>query len=183
MPRRPRDEAGLVVVPPAFVVLQETPLVMATTPGEYDLSIYRGDTMEWVFHLMSGGGAVAPPGGAPGVDVPAPIDITGWRFKAEIRSAIDGALWGSLHRMPSVNPHLDPADPGDWWAVAEEMRNGWVRMRLTPDQSKLIQGNGVWDLEATTPDGWVKTLIFGKVTKAGDVTTLKVRYGAGTGGA
>lgn len=178
MPRRPRDEAGLVIVPPAVEARAELPVV-ATRPGEFDLQVYRGDTMEWVFHLLAGSGFVAPPGGAPESTQPGPIDITGWRFKAEIRSGIDGTLWGSLQRMPSVDPFLDTRDPDGAWALAEELRNGWLRMRLTPDQSRLIKGSGVWDLEGTTPDGWVKTLLLGGVELAGDVTTGTVYYDKG----
>jgi hypothetical protein len=91
-----------------------------------------------------------------------PIDITGWVVKAEIRTGVDGPLMASLQEMARI--------PGE----------GKVRMRLPADQSKFVTSAGVWDLQVTTVDGWVKTVLRGAVRYLGDVTTGVVPYGLGT---
>lgn len=135
-------------------------------PGTFDLSIYRGDSYEWYFQLFAlqfGDDGWTP--------TPLPIDITNWRFKAEIRPSPDGPLMASLQRMI-------PQLPSD---AAAQMRSGVVWMRLTPNQSSLVTSAGVWDLQATTKDGWVKTVCRGAVSVVSDVTTGK--YPAPLGGA
>jgi hypothetical protein len=137
--------------PAADPVTQLFPL----EPGNFDLAIYRGDTYEWVFQLMALDGL--------------PIDIFLWKFKAQIRDGVDGTLMAGLQPMYSVSPDVNPTD--DDGAVREELRNGLIRMRLTADQSRNVDHAGVWDLECVTVDGWVKTILRGKVEYLGDVTT------------
>ena len=118
-------------------------------PGTYDFSVYRGDTYEWWFTLKAFD---------PATVTLAPVDITGWRFKAEIRPNPDAGLMASMQEM------------------ARDDEAGAIAMRLTHDQSQQITSNGVWDLEAILPDGWVRTCIRGRVTLTSDVTTGKVAY-------
>jgi hypothetical protein len=49
-------------------------------------------------------------------------------------------------------------------------------MRLSNQQSRLLTSSGVWDLEAITPEGWVRTVLKGTVTVDNDVTTGFVDY-------
>ena len=144
-----------VVPPPAPVV---TPLLAADPqfllPGTYDISIYRGDTYEWWFSLK----ALDPALGSL-----APVNITGWRFKAEIRASPDSPLLASMQEM------------------ARDDAAGTVAMRLTHDQSRLVTGSGVWDLEGIMPDGWVRTCLRGRVSLVTDVTTGRVDYMVGYG--
>jgi len=182
MPRRPVDDGEVVVVGPAVAVgPRHSPwdptTVQATIPGVFDLVVYQGDTMEWVFQLFGSG--VDPVTGG-WVSDGWPVDITGWVFKAEIRSGSGGGLLGSMRRMVPVFPGLLPESRGYEEAVAAEFRDGWLRMRLTADQSRSMRpGGGLWDLEAVTSDGWVKTLIRGSVAISGDITSGVVSYSGG----
>lgn len=117
-------------------------------PGTYNFSVYRGDTYEWWFVLGNLGS---------GID-PQPLDIGGWRFKAEIRASPDSPLMASMQE------------------VARDDAAGIVAMRLTNQQSRLITASGFWDLEAITPEGWVRTVLRGNVTLISDVTTGFVEY-------
>lgn len=144
-----RHEAPPVVEP---AVLVEPLLVIDPQylfPGVYDFSVYRGDTYEWWFTLK----AIDP--AAPTL---APVDITGWRFKAEIRANPDAPLMASMQEM------------------ARDDAAGVIAMRLTHDQSAQITSSGVWDLEAIMPDGWVRTCLRGRVTLTSDVTSGRVAY-------
>jgi hypothetical protein len=136
--------------------------VLPIIPGDFTLGVYRGDTYEWVFQLLAGDGA--------------PVDITGWRFKADIRTGPGGELMAGLQRMRAVDPTLDLSSAEDILKLQGEWQQGLVRMRLTADQSRAITSPGVWDLECTTPDGWVKTVLRGPVELTNDVTTGKVTY-------
>jgi hypothetical protein len=125
-------------------------------PGTYNISIYRGDTYEWWFVV----GSLGPDGNTPAV-----LDITNWRFKAEIRASPDAPLQAAMQE------------------VARDNENGVVAMRLTNQQSRLITTSGIWDLEAITPQGWVRTVLRGTVTLVNDVTTGLVEYSTEYGNA
>jgi len=158
---------GSVVAPvlaPAPTVLARGPAeqLYPIIPGEYSLGVYRGDTFEWVFRLLAADNQ--------------PVDILGWRFKAEIRTAVNGELMAGLQRMASVSPDVDPSTQEGRAAIRIEMQQGLVRMRLSSSSSREITGPGWWDLEATTPDGWVKTVLRGPVEYLGDVTTGDVQH-------
>lgn len=150
------DNGSIVrhVVPPPRAVV--APLLTIDPqfllPGTYNFSVYRGDTYEWWFTIKS----IDPAG-----PTAMPLDITGWRFKAEIRPAPDALLMASLQE------------------VARDDLGGQIAMRLTHDQSRLLTGSGVWDLEAIMPTGWVRTCLRGAVTVLPDVSTGKVDYNAG----
>lgn len=171
--RRVVDDGVVVdVVGGVGGVVREDPVVdvLPLEPGVFDLAVYRGDTYEWVFQLTG----LDPVSGGAGL----PVDVTGWRFKAEIRSAVDGVLLAGLQRVLPA----DPGGPvvgddgfGDW--VERELVDGLVRLRLTADQSRRVDRAGVWDLEVVTPEGWVKTVLRGRVLYMGDVTTGVVGYG------
>jgi hypothetical protein len=137
--------------PPPVATQQETvynPVYLF--PGSYDIAIYRGDSYEWWFVLKA-------------IDVTTgnlyPCNITGWRFKAEIRNGPDAPLMASLQE------------------VARDDEGGVVALRLIHSQSRLLESSGVWDLEAIMPDGWVRTVLQGKVTLVSDVTTGDVDLG------
>jgi hypothetical protein len=130
--------------------------MLPLAPGNFDLSVYRGDTYEWVFVFT---GVQFVDGAWTATRLP--FDVTNWRVKAEIRAAVDGELMGSLQRIM----------PTDRSEALAEMRAGTVRMRLTADQSRLVNRAGVWDLDVRTGDGWVKTVLRGAVNYLGDVTT------------
>jgi hypothetical protein len=118
-------------------------------PGKYDISVYRGDTYEWWFTLNVFDVALG---------MLLPVNITGWRFKAEIRPGVDAPLQAAMQE------------------VGRDDLGGVIAMRLVHDQSRLLTSGGVWDLEAITPDGWVRTVLAGLVTLVGDVTTGFVDY-------
>lgn len=86
------------------------------------------------------------------------INIDNWRFKAEIRASPDTPLLAAMQE------------------VARDNEAGVVAMRLTNQQSRLVVSNGFWDLEAITPEGWVRTVLRGAVQLMPDVTTGFVEY-------
>lgn len=119
--------------------------VQPLLPAQYNLVVYRGDTYEWQFEIFAIDGN--------------PVDIKDWRFKAEIRTAVDGQLMASMNEM------------------SRDDAAGRIVLRLTNDQTRQLTSDGEWDLEAITNDGWVRTVLFGTVTVEGDVTTGYVNYG------
>lgn len=154
MPRKVVDTGQIVSLEPVPPAPAPTPtadipveFVQPLMPAQYDLIIYRGDTYEWQFEILAIDGN--------------PINIKGWRFKAEIRANIDGQLMASMNEMSRD----DPA--------------GTIVLRLANDQTRNVTSDGEWDLEAITNDGWVRTILFGTVTVEGDVTTGNVNYTSG----
>lgn len=147
------DDGAVVRLITPTVEATATPLLTIDPqflfPGTYDFSVYRGDTYEWWFGLRA-------------FDVTSgrllPLDITGWRFKAEIRLSTSSPLMAALQE------------------VARDDTGGVIAMRLVHDQSRLVTSSGVWDLEAVMPDGWVRTVLQGKVTLVSDVTTGAIDY-------
>lgn len=51
-------------------------------PGECNLTVYRGDSYEWIVELQDGAGNA--------------VDITGWAFRAEIRVTEYGRLMAEM---------------------------------------------------------------------------------------
>jgi len=148
------DGSTVRLIPPAVrETVAVTPLLTIDPqylfPGTYNFSVYRGDSYEWWFTLMAFDADL-------GTIVP--VDITGWRFKAEIRAAPDAPLMASLQEM------------------ARDDAAGQIAMRLIHHQSRLLTSSGVWDLEAIMPDGWVRTCLRGTVTLVTDVSTGMVDF-------
>ena len=152
MPRSLNDDGQTV-----RVAVTQTPAPRATAasritlfnplmPGECNLTVYRGDSYEWIIALQDGAGNGVP--------------ITGWTFRAEIRVTQYGRLMAEMQ------------------VVERNDLTGVIILRLASDQSRYLSSNGVWDLQYTHTDGWVRTIMYGTVTVVDDVTTGVVDYEA-----
>lgn len=136
-------------------VTAENPLF----PGILDLTIYRGDSYEWQIVLQDPAGVL--------------IDITNWQFHAEVRRSVDGLLLAGFTVLEAVTtaetravPIVPPGTPipGTLW------------LRLPSDQSRLVENQSVWDLQAVEETGWVRTILRGIITVENDVTTGLIDY-------
>lgn len=115
-------------------------------PAKSPLKLYRGDTRVWedVFRR-----APVPP-----ATVGDPIDLTGYEFLAQIRATED-----SVDVMAVIDVEIVDAAAGT------------IRRTLTAAEAdKLVVGTAHWDLQATHPDGTVRTYMAGRVRVTGDVS-------------
>lgn len=83
-----------------------------------------------------------------------PLNITGFDFEAHVRATADGALIAQFEIE----------------RLSDE--NGEIRLILSADQSQLINGLALWDLqsrEVADPNN-VRTIIRGQIRSAADVT-------------
>lgn len=109
-------------------------------PGDYPISLYRGDTRIWRDEF-----ADAATGHA--------LDLTGYMFRAQIRDSIDGDVIATMT--------VDDSDAA----------NGVITRSLTATQTAaLAAARAAWDLELTSPDGFVRTYLAGAVRIRGDVS-------------
>jgi hypothetical protein len=108
-------------------------------PAKVNLKLYRGDTRIWEDHFTRSTGE--------------PIDLTGHTFRSQIRSAAD-----SMAVLCTIDIEVTDA------------AQGVIRRVLSAAESqKLTGGSAVWDLESTSPDGFVRTYMSGRVTILSDV--------------
>lgn len=115
-------------------------------PAKSPLKLYRGDTRVWedVFRR-----APVPP-----ATVGDPVDLTGWVWLAQIRATEDAA-----EVMATIDVEVVDAAAGT------------IRRTLTAAEAdKLVAGTAHWDLQATDPDGVVRTYLAGQVRVIGDVS-------------
>jgi hypothetical protein len=114
-------------------------------PGNYPLTLYKGDTWRAQVTLKSG----------PDLENLTPIDLTGATAKAQIRGTV-----ASASVMATITCSLT-GTPTD----------GKVDLHLPPAQAvNLIPGPAAWDLEVTRSGGDVETYLKGAVTIEDDVT-------------
>ena len=107
-------------------------------PAKVGLKLYRGDTRIWEDRFTRATGE--------------PLDLTGHTFLAQIRPAAD-----SVAVMATIN--VEVTDPAF----------GVIRRTLTADEAKKLTGqSAVWDLQGTSPDGFVRTYMTGRVTILAD---------------
>jgi hypothetical protein len=107
-----------------------------TTPGNYSLNIYRGDTYHWLFTLYAD------------EDKLVPFDLTGITPKAEIRDKPSGRVIAAIDcpvELPNIIKATLPAaasatiPQGSAWDLQLTYANGDVstilagRVMLTPD--------------------------------------------------
>jgi hypothetical protein len=126
--------------------------VATVLPGKYDFAAYRGDTKEWTIEF------------ADDATPPAPVDMSGWTWEAQIRATLDEP--DSIVATITVD-HTDAA-------------TGTLGLTLPAAQSdNLVTGPAAgfdpgkaryyWDLQGTS-GSVVKTWLAGKVDVKGDVT-------------
>lgn len=121
-------------------------------PGNYPLSLYRGDSYAWQFRVWSDAGHTVP------------VDLTGATVKAEVRYT-PGAT-PILAMVCTVTPPniIDMHLPAAAW---------------TAFTAKT--GPAAWDLQVTYPGGDVITYLAGPVTITADITDsiapVVVRFG------
>lgn len=109
-------------------------------PGDYPITLYRGDTRIWRDEF-----ADAATG--------RPLDLSGYTFRAQVRSGVDGAVIATMG--------IDDS----------QASNGVITRTLTAAQTgALTAARGAWDLELTSPDGFVRTYLAGAVRIRGDVS-------------
>jgi len=108
-------------------------------PAKVNLKLYRGDTRIWEDRFTTGNGQ--------------PLDLTGHDFIAQIRPTAD-----AVTVMCTIAVDVTDA-PG-----------GVIRRTLTAAEAKKLTGDSaVWDLESTSPDGFVRTYMSGRVAILQDV--------------
>jgi hypothetical protein len=123
------------------------------TPETYNLRLYRGDTRLWTDTIEENVGTEDAP-------IWQPKDLTDYEFLAQIRDSreTDAALLATI----AVTVVGDPV-------------NGDVEYLLTHDQAKTMPlltklEPGWWDLQLTSPTGFVRTHVAGTVTNDGDAS-------------
>lgn len=110
--------------------------------GTCDIHVYRGDDLTVEF-------AFAEP--APNAwTIGAPIDLTGWAFTAQWRSAPDAE------------------DPVNFTTTVSAL-TGVVTIRLTEAQTAALSGDGWFDLQGVK-DGETRTWVRGRALLTKDVT-------------
>ena len=115
-------------------------------PGSYPLELYRGDTYRKRFRLNS----KAPDG------TPVPLDLTGWKGKAQIRPSFGGEILVEF----TVTIEDQVESPGQFTIYA------------TDEVTATLQApTGVWDVQFTKA-GEVRTMLAGSVVILPDVTRL-----------
>ena len=116
-------------------------------PARMDLTYYRGDSLSMRLRMQSQG---------------FPVDVSGWTWKAWIRSVPDGVY------VAEFSVFHDEANGGD------EI-NGIIRLVLPHYSGRGLPGTCMWDLEATEHDLGgedlrVRTVLRGYIYTTGDVT-------------
>lgn len=120
-------------------------------PARMDVTYYRGDSLSMRLRMQSQG---------------LPVDITGWTWRAWIRTVPDG-----IHIADFTVFH-DEGNGGD------EL-NGIIRVVLPHQRGRDLPGTCIWDLEATEHDLGgeelrVRTVLRGYIYTTGDVTNQDV---------
>lgn len=118
-----------------------------------DLLIDQGTTWAaaWIYQTDNGAG-------------PVPVDLTGWKARAQVRRGYGGDLLASWHSDPAVTRD-GPITLGT---------DGKVTLSL-PASASLTwtwwkHGPSVWDLELVKPDGTVIRFVEGTATLRPGVT-------------
>lgn len=120
-------------------------------PAVLDIGVYQGDTMSLAVALRQ----QTDPATWADPEVPEyePIDLTGVIFAAQIRPRAGSmTLWAEM-RVEMV-----------------DAPQGRVELVLDADESANVRRDARWDLEATFPDGSVRTLLHGAVVLTKQVT-------------
>jgi len=118
---------------------------MAVKPTEYNIEIYRGDTMSLTVVY-----------GDDSTGSPVPFDLTGCDINAEIREKADTETVTAIFLI----------DTGD-----QAVTPGRIDLYLDSTNSELLVGRRyVWDLEVEFPDGRVRTPVAGNIVATPDVT-------------
>jgi len=111
-------------------------------PGNYPLTLYRGDSYTWQFRLWADAGHTVP------------VDLAGAAVAAEVRYTPGGTAKLTMDATVTapniIDMHL-PADAWDTFAMAKT-------------------GAAAWDLQVTFPGGDVVTYLAGPVTLTADIT-------------
>jgi hypothetical protein len=110
-------------------------------------TLYRGDTRTWTDVLEENTGTDAAP-------IWTPLDVTGWIFLSQIRADTE-----STTVMATVAVAITDAAAGTI-----------TRTLSATEAAKLVPGKVYFDLQATHPDGSVRTYLAGKWTVKGDVS-------------
>jgi hypothetical protein len=98
------------------------------TPGQYALSIYRGDTCRWQFRLWSDTAKTVP------------VDLTGVIAKAEIRDKPAGTVKGQLVCVVTTPNIIDASLDSE---ASQALTNGVWDLQLTyasGDVSTVLAG-------------------------------------------
>lgn len=107
-------------------------------PARYLFALYRGDTRVWEHHFAEDDGT--------------PVDISGWVFEGEYRLTADAAT------VLASETCVVTDGPG---GVMTRTLPASEAAKLTP----LAGGTVAWDLQATKPDGTVRTWLTNPLVK------------------
>lgn len=119
---------------------------MATKPGNYDLSIYKGQTLDITFTWRDSAGAL--------------VDLTGYTAKMQVRSAPGGTQYAEL------------LSTGGTPAITLGGAAGTIRLQVSAtDTTAYTFDRAYYDLEMTvTATGVVTRLLEGQVMAYAQVT-------------
>lgn len=114
---------------------------MANIPGEYDLTIYKGDDFQQIFEIQDSAGD--------------PVNLTGWSASAQCRTRQKRT--GTLIVTFTV--------------TIPSPTNGRVYLALTDTQTGAItRSAGFWDLLMTSPTDFDERYLVGEVAFEETVT-------------
>jgi hypothetical protein len=113
-------------------------------PGDYPVTLYRGDTRVWSLAFTEDDGTT-------------PIDLTGKTWRAQVRETVDSA-------SPLMDITVDDTDAATGELVLTLPATEWVGVAAETPTEKWY-----WDLESTDA-GVVRTYLAGKVKIRGDVS-------------
>lgn len=114
---------------------------MLTSPA--NLNIYQGDDFGQTVTVLENAAAAVP------------VNLAGWTGRAQIRK-------GTADRSRTVVTEFK--------VTITDPAAGAMMLVLTHDQTKLLAGHYVWDLELVSPAGLIATVLAGNIEAAAEVT-------------
>jgi hypothetical protein len=148
------------------------------TAVEKNLSVEQGATFKFFFQWRVPTGPTTS----------APRNLTGWVIRMEARKSQKGVLvlsasttdgkidLGVDPENPATDPDLDQTDPNRFPVINPGIpnpSNGWVRLRLTDDDTDLLTSASTrYDMEAEAPNGDVYRLMQGSINVSANITQM-----------
>lgn len=114
-----------------------------------------------------------------------PKNLTGWTVRMQVRKnqqsalILDASTTNGKIRLgvdpedPATDPDLDQTNPNLYPPTnpgVPQPSNGWIRLRLTDEDTDILNTTGRYDLEAESPRGDVYRLLQGGVSVSGNIT-------------
>lgn len=118
---------------------------MTTKPGQHDLTIYQGATLNEQFQFFQANGTT-------------PLNLTGLTVRMQARETLE-----------SASPYID-LNTGNGGITLTDDVNGKLTVNMTPEQTAALTiVNGFYDMELVN-GGDVRRVLFGSVRLSRQVT-------------